>query len=232
MRMSGAHSETMKRPNGFTLTELLLGIGVIAVLTALILPAISSARASSRAFRCAANQRSTGVLLHRLIADNNGEFRSFARGGNTGTAIWGLTLQVRGYLTDPSSLRCPEGRSQYEITSASWAWNTYGFNMAAPDGQPTPPNGNAQTYTLRLAAIPDLARRPMLVDSATKAEIGPGIRSETFRVNIAKVSDGVQLRHRGKANILFMDGHAEALSREEAEEYFNPEYIYDANRGY
>ncbi len=213
----------------FSLGELLLALVVLAVLAMLAIPAFSHARRKSLDLQCLTHLRSSGVIVHRYIADHNGVFRSFLRGGNTGMGIWGLQLKHYGYLDDPSILRCPAGESEFAIESNSWAWNTYAFNMAAPDGSLTPPAGNAQNYFLPLRAVQNPARRPMLVDSAKLAEMRPGVRSQTFRVNVAKVSDGIQLRHNAKANVLFMDGHAEALDHEAAKEWFNPEYIYDAN---
>jgi prepilin-type N-terminal cleavage/methylation domain-containing protein/prepilin-type processing-associated H-X9-DG protein len=59
---------------GFTLVELLVVLGVIAVLLSLLLPALNAARRSSYAVRCAANVRTICAALVLYASDNNGRF--------------------------------------------------------------------------------------------------------------------------------------------------------------
>ena len=49
---------------GFTLIEVLVGLGIMGVLLAILLPAIQQARESSRASQCRANLHQIGVALH------------------------------------------------------------------------------------------------------------------------------------------------------------------------
>ncbi len=49
---------------GFTLTELLLAIGIVGILLAAVLPAIQQGRESSRATQCRSNMHQIGVALH------------------------------------------------------------------------------------------------------------------------------------------------------------------------
>ena len=65
----------MVRLRGFTLVELLVVISIIALLIALLLPALGSATESARRVQCAANTQSIGSLTHSMAVDNNNRYR-------------------------------------------------------------------------------------------------------------------------------------------------------------
>jgi len=58
------------RPRGFTLIELLLVISIIAVLVAITLPTLASARKSAQGIKCAANMRQFTLALNFYAAEN------------------------------------------------------------------------------------------------------------------------------------------------------------------
>lgn len=61
----------MPRPRqGFTLIELLVVISIIALLIALVLPVLRSAREAARTAGCLNNQRQIGVAMHVYAADH------------------------------------------------------------------------------------------------------------------------------------------------------------------
>ena len=60
----------MFRRNGFTLIELLVVIAVIAILMAILMPALKIAREQARGINCLANQRSL-AQAYMMYADNN-----------------------------------------------------------------------------------------------------------------------------------------------------------------
>jgi len=61
-----------RRRAGFTLVELLVVIGIIAVLISLLLPALSRSQAQATAVKCMANLRQIGVGLVAYATDNKG----------------------------------------------------------------------------------------------------------------------------------------------------------------
>lgn len=105
---------------GFTLVELLIVVGVIALLISILLPALSRARESAVTLKCAANLRSIGQGLLAYAAENKGwlppayEYNLFtldlATGVQTpGAPVAGYT-HFSAYLfgkVQPDAFQCP-----------------------------------------------------------------------------------------------------------------------------
>ncbi|MBX2850642.1 MAG: type II secretion system GspH family protein [Phycisphaeraceae bacterium] len=64
----------MNRSRAFTLIELLVVMSIIALLTAILLPALSKARLSTQRTRCLINQKSTVVATMSYAAESKGFF--------------------------------------------------------------------------------------------------------------------------------------------------------------
>lgn len=119
---------------GFTLIEMLVVIAVIAVLVALLLPALAKARQKAADVNCASQQRQVGISIAMYLADNNGwlpfndaygdEMYRCAGNGGTGAYSWldhycGLGLLYSlNYMPSPKLLWCssvPASRSGYGV---------------------------------------------------------------------------------------------------------------------
>jgi prepilin-type N-terminal cleavage/methylation domain-containing protein/prepilin-type processing-associated H-X9-DG protein len=62
----------MQKHRAFTLIELLVVVAIIALLIAILLPSLATAREHSKTVNCAANMRSIGRIIHSWAAENDG----------------------------------------------------------------------------------------------------------------------------------------------------------------
>jgi prepilin-type N-terminal cleavage/methylation domain-containing protein len=100
----------------FTLIELLVVISIIAILAALLLPALAKAAANARRASCANNLRQTAIAFAVWAHDNNGNYPWMLRVENGGTQdmlnqAFQQFLGVATELQSPKILFCPSDRA-------------------------------------------------------------------------------------------------------------------------
>ena len=91
-----------QRKTAFTLVELLVVIGIIAVLISILLPTLSVAREAANKVKCAANLRQVGAAFIAYAGAHNGQFPRtlYDRGNNTNNLLT-INTSNAGYL-DPN----------------------------------------------------------------------------------------------------------------------------------
>ncbi len=91
----------MKRSRpGFTLVELLVVIGIIALLVGILLPALNKAKSAAKTIKCASNMRSVGQAIAMYVNENKQTYPAsyYYEGFNISGGTQTPTAAVNGYM--------------------------------------------------------------------------------------------------------------------------------------
>src|ERR1700760_4020079 len=98
-----------RRLKGFTLVELLVVIGIIALLISILLPSLNKARKAAYTLKCQSNMKQIAMAMIQYIGDNKGHFpfTAVAPGGATRPYrdgwVWQTELVRLKYLSAPNA---------------------------------------------------------------------------------------------------------------------------------
>ena len=217
----------------FTLIELLIVIAIIAILAAMLLPALNKAREKAQAIRCVSNLKQCGFLMN-LYADSNTDYlpspgRATVDGSSSGTPAvaynnWANALEAPGEALNEKEntrfyavLRCPSLPYTGRLHGIYQFSQVYAMNPNLTGTWSTrlaPRRGRVWKNTYQgipsSRAVSDylVLGDSLKMDKDSKKALEPWIQYYYFS------SEGIlQLRHAERANGLMLDGSVRSENR-------------------
>ena len=209
----GESSDTGKitpRKGFFTLIELLIVVAIIAILAGMLLPALNVARAKAQAISCSNILKQFGLAGILYAGDWEGYAPCITTSGNVGDSVWYNPKVLLPYFKNSNDLTagwkpflCP-GRNG---DGSTYIYRSYGLNTQRP---------STSVLGVRLDKIPRVSQKFWFMDASASCLTYAGAYYNLWLEHgedhtVAGHYNSNSYRHQEKSNIVFYDGHVEAL---------------------
>jgi prepilin-type N-terminal cleavage/methylation domain-containing protein len=200
----------------FTLIELLVVIAIIAILAAMLLPALARAKESGRRAVCLNNQKQIGIAAYMYAEENEEMFPEGQATIQSGFGIYTVyevsknrgfghgKLVIQGYLPEPKSVYCPSWEHPHAQYNQLYPGNKYGGWPAPGNSGPT---GHYHTsYQYRSTFGVGKNEPPSL----TALDGDEPFLAEHWsqRADDSSMGSGIWVHLAEGYNLLYIDGHA------------------------
>jgi prepilin-type processing-associated H-X9-DG protein/prepilin-type N-terminal cleavage/methylation domain-containing protein len=207
--------------NAFTLVELLVVIGIIALLIAILLPTLSTARAQAKTVQCLSNLRELGIMAQIYTGDYGGAYPI----AMAGFYQWDFT-ELPNKPVMPGILweghanmkiqQCPSFDGKSDTPSDPFTGYNYNTSFIG-HGQGEYTTTPAKTSDIRHPDRTALFGDGQYISGADKFMRAPiqenPVTTGDYLTNYNIRLAGTQgYRHRGKTNVCYCDGHASSVS--------------------
>jgi prepilin-type N-terminal cleavage/methylation domain-containing protein/prepilin-type processing-associated H-X9-DG protein len=216
-----------RRLRAFTLIELLVVIAIIAVLAAIAFPGYKSMLENSRAATCTSNLREIYTGIQGYVMENNGQY-PLARGGSSIDYFWFKAIGPylsEGRRFDPSKVNTANPvvqKTPFACPSCTnHGWGGSGLDMGINAFQVGGPS-ESPPQSLRAAKVSSPSSTLLVADAVN--DNGTGAWSIGWRIppNSGFPAKGIAARHKGRANVLYFDGHVGQVT---AEQLKDPKFV-------
>ncbi len=235
--------------NSFTLIELLVVVAIIAVLVAILLPSLNSARQQAQAMVCISNQKQVFLAFSNYSQDNIGYGPCPARGW---ISTWVIDLINQRYLPGkvipgnriPKQIyqivSCPIWKGRPSSDGNYWVGHSfgeivYGYWSYANLFYPNIIKGYPRTQIYQDGAMvnTDFYESPTNCMLLTDSNSGltpsyPYSYSRVLAHMVGGLDDRIPIAiHQGKVSICFYDGHCNLISPQSLLSDFGFEIVID-----
>ena len=176
----------MSKRKGFTLIELLVVISIIALLMAILMPALARVRAIAREVVCRSNFKQHGLAIEMYASNNNGYLNVGWIPGGLGGFSHQWVMDFLPYYGDIKLLTCPSAK-KYKGGAGGFYGETFGaWSYISIGSTPTPPLTPENGYGLGSYGINEFVS-----NTPTPLVVGFGTADEWWRTANVRGADNV-----------------------------------------